>query len=260
MKGRVPLAARQVIRRAFQRGYRRPLERRLSSGVDVRITDHSDWMIYNDIFVQCEYDTAILDTLRSSPGTERDLTIVDLGGNVGFFTLRVADLLKRRDPHAVMPHVVIVEGNPKTYKVLRGTLQRNDLLPENVVAISGLIGERDGVGRITRHAVSGMSTVHGGTVRFTERVHFVDLARVVGGRRIDLLKCDIEGSEERFISNYPDVLARTERAVFELHPQFCDVAHCVELLAAAGLERALVLRAHPLYEVRYFTRDVALSP
>jgi hypothetical protein len=69
------------------------------------------------------------------------------------------------------------------------------------------------------------------------------------------MKCDIEGSEESFIANYPDVLSRTERAVFEFHPRFCDVARCVELLASAGLAHSVVLRSHPLYEVRYFTRE-----
>jgi hypothetical protein len=170
VKARIPLAARQVVRRAFQRGYRRPLETRLATGVEVRIADESDWTIYNDIFVEGEYDTPILDTLKSSPGRERDLTIFDLGGNVGLFTLRIADLLRRRDDSAAMPRVVVVEGNPKTYEVLRATLQRNGLLGETLVAVNGLIGERAGVGRITRHAVSGMSTVHGGTARFTERV------------------------------------------------------------------------------------------
>ena len=256
-KARIPLAARQVVRRALQRGYRRPLQRRLATGVEVRIADESDWTIYNDIFVEGEYDTPILDTLKSSLGRERDLTILDLGANVGLFTLRVADLLRRRDASAAMPHVVVVEGNPRTYEVLRATLERNGLLGETLVAINGLIGERAGVGRITRHAVSGMSTVHGGTARFTERVPFVDLGDLVPSRRIDLLKCDIEGSEESFIANYPDLLSRTERAVFELHPRFCDVARCVELLASAGLAHSVVLRSHPLYEVSYFTREPA---
>jgi hypothetical protein len=62
--------------------------------------------------------------------------------------------------------------------------------------------------------------------------------------RIALLKCDIEGAEELFLSTYPDLLSRVDTAVVELHHQFCSPVRCRELLAQAGLKRVRVIKTY----------------
>ncbi len=254
VKKRVPLGVRQVVRRSLFPARRLRLEWKLTSGIEVTISDHSDWVIYNDIFVDGEYDLAIADTLDDVP-EGRSLNILDLGANVGFFTLRVIDQMRRRGLHDVPVRLTLVEGNARTSRILHATLERNELLGENLQLVHGLIGERSGTRRMVRHAVSGMSTIHGGSTFFDKPVRFVDIEEIIGDNDVDLLKSDIEGSEQVFLENYPALLRRTRRAVFELHPRLCDVPRCLELMKAAGFDHSHTLRSAPTFEVRYFWRE-----
>jgi hypothetical protein len=77
--------------------------------------------------------------------------------------------------------------------------------------------------------------------------------------RIHLLKCDIEGSEQMFLENYPDILAMTDAVVMELHPELCDVQHCRQLLNDAGLEHAMTIRDMPDQSVEYFVRPLRVG-
>ena len=77
------------------------------------------------------------------------------------------------------------------------------------------------------------------------RVPFLDHEqRVPADAPIALLKCDIEGADELFLSLYPDLLRRVDAAVVELHHLFCSPARCRELLAQAGLNRVRVLKTY----------------
>src|SRR5438105_2237068 len=58
----------------------------LSSGVTIRLDTYADWIIYNEIFVDGEYRKAI-DLAFSKLQLGRKPVFVDLGANVGFFTL-----------------------------------------------------------------------------------------------------------------------------------------------------------------------------
>ena len=92
--------------------------------------------------------------------------------------------------------------------------------------------------------------------RFGASVPFVDLDTLLPpGERIALLKCDIEGAEEIFLENYPQLFSRVDRAVFELHYDRCNVDRCVDLLDQAGLTRRTVIRdCRPEYSVDLFER------
>lgn len=259
LKKRVPLAVRQLVRRNLRRRGSLNLEWTLGSGIDLVIHDRSDWTIYNDIFVEGEYDVPITRLLDEAP-EDGTLQVLDLGANVGLFTLRLVDQVRRRRLDRLQLRMTLVEGDPATCAVLRAALARNGLLDDRVRVVHGLVGQREGVGRITPHATSGMSTVHGGTDLFTKSVPFVDLEALMGGADLDLVKCDIEGSEQLFLENYPGLLARTRRAVFEFHPQMCDVPKCVDLVRAAGLSHSTTLRAEPTFEVAYFWRDADDRP
>src|SRR5262249_13580536 len=107
----------------------------------------------------------------------------------------------------------------------------------------GLVGPREGVGRISQSIHSSInSIVEPVSVRLV-RVPFLDLETLVpSDSRIALMKCDIEGAEELFISSYPELLKRVDLAVFEFHDQLCDVENCRALLHAAGLRTRRLLR------------------
>lgn len=59
------------------------LDWRMPSGIPLQIRSYGDWCIYNEVFVNGEYDEAISELLRSTSSGR--LRILDLGANTGFF-------------------------------------------------------------------------------------------------------------------------------------------------------------------------------
>jgi FkbM family methyltransferase len=225
----------------------------LKSGITVRVLSYNDWMIYNDIFVEAEYDRPIADLIGAARRTTEPAHVLDLGGNVGFFTLRTAHQFLSAG--LTNFRITTVEGSPSNYGELQERLQTNDsLLGGKVIALHGLVGQRSGSASITEGASHGENTIvqkgAGGTA-----VAFLDLEDAVSrNQSIDLLKCDIEGAEEMFIRSYPELLRGTARAVFEFHHDACDIAFCRQQLKLAGFDRAEMLREFGRFSVEYFSR------
>jgi FkbM family methyltransferase len=222
----------------------------LRSGIIIRVLNYNDWMIYNDIFVDGEYDPPIEELLAGTPNGAR---VLDLGGNVGFFTLRVADVFLRRGRSDF--EVIMVEGSPSTFAELNQRLAANEkLLQKRVRSVNGLAGERTGAAVIAEAPSHGENSIVT-PARGGQRVPFVDLEELVRSwDRIDLLKCDIEGAEELFLGNYPDLLRKSERAVFEFHHDLCDIPLCRRRLAEAGLTQVQMLREFGRCSVEFFSR------
>jgi FkbM family methyltransferase len=226
----------------------------LRSSIVIRVLNYNDWMIYNDIFVDGEYDQAIDQLIRASADLTRTSRVLDLGGNVGFFTLRLADTFLRKGQNNFS--IVLIEGSPSTYSELCERLAVNKkLLGDRVAAINGLVGHRSGEGEIAEGESHGENTLFHQAGR-RARVAFVDLDDLVRSWDwVDLLKCDIEGAEELFLRNYPGLLKKTARAVLEFHHDKCDVARCRQFLADAGLDKTLMLREFGHCSVELFRRE-----
>lgn len=88
----LPIGLRAKIRQPMKSRPKIILEWQLVSGIKIRLKDTSNWYMYNDIFVDGEYDTPIQQSLHSQQ--DKHLNIIDIGANVGFFTLRFIDLLR----------------------------------------------------------------------------------------------------------------------------------------------------------------------
>src|ERR1700683_4924652 len=63
------------------------LEYTLQSGIVLKVASKGEWWTYNDIFVNHEYDFSIQEALKSHSPVH-PFTILDLGANVGYFSLR----------------------------------------------------------------------------------------------------------------------------------------------------------------------------
>lgn len=225
----------------------------LKSGLNVRVTSESDWVIYNDIFVEGEYDQPIAEALQSV-GTTGKINVLDLGANVGFFTLRFLDILRQQGPENVPYQITAVEGSPTVKAELDRRLHHDNHLPE-VRIVHGLIGERSGSAKIADGDFHAMNSLYFDATAATVEVDFVDLNTLFGAEEeIDLLKCDIEGAELLFIENYQELLRRTRTAVFELHPNRCDTERCKKILADLGFTRQKDLRVTASFCVSLFSR------
>jgi FkbM family methyltransferase len=247
-----PKAARRWLER---RAWRRlDLRWTLSTGSTVEVRSRGDWVLYNDIFVDGEYDEPLAEALAAAPAGF-PFTVLDLGANVGFFALRVLHRVRRSATAERPVRIVCVEGNPRAFAELRRRLGATPELDGQVTTAFGLVGAREGRARISDRAFHPMSRIVGERERGAV-VDFVDLERLLPTpTAISLLKCDIEGSELRFLRSYPDLLKRVQSAVFELHPGLCDVEECAQLLARAGLRPRKELRRSPSFSLQWFTRS-----
>jgi FkbM family methyltransferase len=230
MKTRILRPLRSVLRRLAWNAV--GLTSHTASGMTLRITNPSDWFVFNEIFVKGEYDAAIGIALEHA--AER-MRVLDLGANVGFFSLRVLDQLRALGRNDVQVEIVAVEGSPRYYRQLTTRLDEA-AVNGGVRPVFGLVGRRSGEGIINETVFGARSSIVRNEEGGSARVRFVDLDSVIAPNvPIDLLKCDIEGAEELFLENYPHVLRHTRVAVLELHDTLCDTNRCKRLLAEAGL-------------------------
>lgn len=234
----VPQAIRSRIRLAAGMD-ELDLHWKTASGLRVSVLGAADWYLYNEIFVEGEYDAPIDAVLRRAPASA-PVSVLDLGANVGFFTLRFVDRLRRARPEQPF-RVTMVEGSPRLAgEAARRVVEANGL-GDRVRVVHGLAGDRRGSARLHEgdfHPRNGLSGDGSGT-----EVPFVNLETLLPpGEPIDLLKCDIEGSEERFAESYGALLRRVRAAVVELHPALCDTERSLRLMAEAGLTERTLLR------------------
>lgn len=250
---------RSLIPHSFKRKARKLVWARLNpswtlpSGILVRVLSYSDWIIYNDIFVDGEYDRAIHPLIEAPVEAIRPRRVLDLGANVGFFALRVADSFFRKGNKDF--EIIAIEGSPANHRELGERLAANqNLLGNRVRVLNGLLGHRTGFGEISEGESCGENTIFSRSGP-TARVPFVNLDEMVKvWATVDLLKCDIEGAEEMFLENYPELLRKTDRAVFEFHHDKCSVARCREILAESGLSKELTVREFGRCSVELFQR------
>ena len=186
------------------------------------------------------------------------LNFVDLGANVGMFSMRAIDLVRGSDTPERPVSVALVEGAPRNYEILSRRLAENDLAEPMVNAVNGLVGRREGSATIFQHKFHAINSVNNPVLKKVGsgvEVPFVDIEALTAHMpRIDLLKCDIEGSEEVFVTTYAGFFKRVQAAVFELHPTICDVPACRKVLAEAGLTEVTVLRLAGDQSVELFER------
>lgn len=228
-----------------------PLQYRLTSGVKVEVSDRMDWIIYNDLFVEGDYDIAIRDVLE---GNSKVTRILDLGANKGFFILRTIDLLKS-SANATTLEVKAVEADMSLCKTLE-----NNLVPDEIGAkvqleiVHGLAGSRGGETQFYTSADHGLNSLFRKTGN-PEAVSFLELDKFTETwEKIDLVKCDIEGAELLLIENYPQLLSKTSRLVIEFHPEFCDLQKALKLLDEYGFANKRLIKDYGRCLVFFFSR------
>jgi FkbM family methyltransferase len=181
--------------------------------------------------------------------------VLDLGANVGYFALRVVDLMRHATLEITATDMTLVEGSPATYRELQDRLKLQSLPQVNLRVVHGLVGQRDGIGIIHEAAIHVKNTIMAASKYGGVRVGFVDLSKLMENKsEIDLLKCDIEGAGLLFIENYGDLLHRVKHAVFEFHHAQCDTAKCVRVLEQKGF-RQRVLRSSDGVSICFFSRS-----
>lgn len=227
---------------------------KLASGYEIEAHSLVEWNVFGDLFLDGEYDRAIegaIQDIRHRP----EATILDLGANLGFFAIRFMDRLRRTEPRGPHIQLIMVEASPNIFPILR---QRTAQLASPLVKLhlhQGLVGERSGEARFQQaesHLASHVSAQGTGPA-----IPYLDLETLVPAGPIALLKCDIEGSEDALLKNYPDLLARTERLVVEFHHHVRPVEDFIAATCAHGFPPPQCLHQVPDYSTWFFCRTSA---
>ena len=230
------------------------LDCELRSGLHVRIRNRPDWEMYNEVLVNREYDVPI-DHALDRYQTNRPLVVVDLGGNVGYFAFRCADECITRGIGERLA-LVIVEGAPLMFRELQRRAQAEPLLRDKVHLLNGLVGRKAGEAYITGSHLHYSNVACDEPRAGSSRAAYINLdGELARFATIDLIKCDIEGSEFDFIENYENLLKKTRAAVFEFHRYGRNIDEARERLSRYGFNRRVVLRDTEFYSIEFFTRQ-----
>jgi len=149
---------------------------------------------------------------------ERGDIVVDLGANVGVFTALASVVASR---------VIAVEAQSEFVNQIYDNAARNGTR-DRVEVEFGLIGAGSG-------AFSDASVLHSATHFGVEppTLTMPDLMRRHALDRIDFLKVDIEGSEFALFAGGSEWLTSVDKMAMEVHPEFGDVDHLVNILRDA---------------------------
>jgi FkbM family methyltransferase len=169
-----------------------------------------DWDVIHELFFAGGYDRAI-QTLSRLPG---EPTVLDLGGNIGLFSLKAA----MAHPQA---HVHAFEPGPPNYRLFEINRLANPSLADRIHLNREAVAGED---RTTEWhfddrnpGASGLYGREGSS--FTVRVRaFAEVLAALPGP-VALVKIDIEGSEYELIKRTPaDLWKRIGAVSLELHP------------------------------------------
>jgi FkbM family methyltransferase len=234
---------------------------KLETGISIQIDNHAEWVIYNDIFVEGEYDNAIeasILNLEQSISGRTEFVFVDIGANVGYFTLRAIDIFRRSKLQDFGINAVLVEGSPAVYQALKTRIESQYLEEKiaNIEIVNGLAGELEGDGIISETSFHVMNSVLlNDSKKNGKLVPYVNLNLLCSKySNIDLIKCDIEGSEEKLIQNYGNILSKAKFLIFEFHPLLCDIQRCFQMLSEIGFKKFTIVRKTDAFEVVFFER------
>lgn len=150
--------------------------------------------------------------------------IVDLGANIGLTT-------RWMHHHLGAEHLVTVEASDANAEIL----ERN--VPAGTRVIRAAVGPSDGIARFAAEEASNLGRVddHGQQVRQV-RMETV-FEHLPNGRRVDLLKLDIEGGEEALLTGGDLTwLERVDAIIAEFHPEVVDYPGLVQVLVDHGFD------------------------
>lgn len=230
----------------------------LVSGVRIQVRSHVDWCLYNDIFVEGEYDRPI-DNLIEATRRKDSIRILDLGSNVGFFVLRILDRLGAKGLRKPI-FVGAIEPDPLNIADMQRRLECQDPAIRKLLDIRivrGLAGKREGSAVFQQtHSYHAGSISHEAEGKSSNgaALNYIDVASTFGPEPWDMIKCDIEGSELDFVTNYPDLLERAEMFVVEVHHDVCSLSEIRPELERSGLTYRAELTHRESNSVHLFSK------
>jgi FkbM family methyltransferase len=243
---------RELVRAVLARfPVRRTLE---GSGVVYRIRNLEGFLLADEIFKRGIYDSAI---------QRREVnTFIDLGCNVGLFECRLAHMTRRTDLEGLA-----VDANKETLDEASWHISQNGLKNvKTILGMAGAVSSESGTADFyvypsdmgsSQFPVLAPETESKGDWRKV-RVPTLNVERLwrehFGVKRVDLMKIDIEGSEESFVKQETNFLENVDRVVLELHEWLVDRDAVDRSMASAGFAPPELLVQEDQTQILYYER------
>lgn len=179
-----------------------------------KITRVGPWRV---TFRRCTVDAVFIHSVlinqeyfRPGYAPEPGNTVIDIGGNIGTFTLAAKML-------APTARVIVIEPFPDNLHFLRKNIEGNRL--QNVSVVPAAIGSASGAGRLYIAEDGGFHSLVFNRGRGFIDVKVVTMAEIFerfGLEMCDLLKIDCEGAEFEFLPRLePEIWRRIRRIAME---------------------------------------------
>jgi FkbM family methyltransferase len=160
-------------------------------------------------------------------------TVADVGANHGYYALLLADLV------GPSGRVFAIEPNPSTAALMKRSLALNGFAARSTVCEVAAGGPGEGEGSLWvpewspgHAALSPIAEAPPGMASFKVPVATLD-SLIGAGRRLDFLKIDAEGAEERVVAGMERLIAHRPAMVLEFAAgRYADPAAFVDRLAA----------------------------
>ncbi len=196
------------IGKRFIRSYVTTLE----DGTKLKLrTMGSDRSIAKEIFPD--------DVYEKSFAPQSGDVVVDVGANIGCFSLRAA---RKVGPEG---KVFAFEPMADNFAMLKENIRLNGLLTDNIIPVEEALGDYEGEAELRVYEVDGSSSLlprPNRRLRRTDRIRVstLDAKRL---QRLDFLKLDAEGFELSILKGASETLKRCHPQIAgEAHPQFSD--------------------------------------
>lgn len=142
--------------------------------------------------------------------------VVDCGAHCGHFSI-LADLCFQNKFEDINTDYILVEPNPYLIPIINKNLTEAKLAKRSHL-IQGLLGSDKDTGILwipnKNFLQSSTKEIKGAK---PHKINYVDLAKIIGNRSIDLLKIDIEGGEFDLIESHLSLFDRSNLVFIELH-------------------------------------------
>jgi FkbM family methyltransferase len=183
----------------------------------------------DDFYVLFIAPTNVEREVRSHIDLRDNETFLDVGANVGNYTLSVANDYKDKKVN-----IIAIEAHPETFNALCTNISCNNF--KNVLTINKAVSDHKGIvtmydqidldNRNLRHFR--LSSIFERVVRTnvnlqgtsSSEIECDTLDNIIAGHKADLMKMDIEGSEVLALAGANHTLKRLRKVIIEIHDEY----------------------------------------
>ena len=149
---------------------------------------------------------------------KKDDVVLDIGANIGYYTLILADLVGKNG------QVYAFEPDPENFKLLKKNIEFNGY--RNVKLFNNAVGSKKGKIKlyISEDNMGNHKIFQDDSKRNYVEVDMITLDSILSKKKIDFMKLDVEGSEPGVIAGGEKTLRNSSNLKFitELYPLFIE--------------------------------------